>query len=531
MTILYQLQGGHQQAKKLQTFKQVREVTMKVLLDTNIVIHRETSNTVNDDIGALFYWLDKLQYTKCVHRVTFDEIQMHQDKKLVHSMSVKLQSYELLQTEALIHPLIQLIIQTDKDQNDKNDSRLLNELFCGRVDLLITEDKGIHAKANSLSISNKVFTIESFLEKAAREHPGFIDYKILSVRRDYFGNISINDPFFDQFREDYQDYIEWFNKKANEQAYVCRSGTQIIGFLYLKEEREGEDYTNINPPFRRAKRLKIGCFKVVPTHFRLGERFIKIIFDNALKLAVEEIYVTVFPRRAGQLMLIRLLQDWGFVKYGIKQTSSGIEDIYVRDFRPSFNSTHPNLSFPYISLQNQPFLVPIYPDYHTELFPDSILRSESPIAFVENQPHRNSIRKVYISRSLEKNLHLGDIVIFYRTGGLYKGVASTIGMVESVINQIKDSQEFINQCKQRSVFTDKELLTHWNYKPHMRPFIVNFLYVYSLPKRPNLQRLIELGIIHSINEVPRGFTPITRDQFRVLLKEAQANESLIVDKT
>ena len=35
---------------------------MKVLLDTNIIIHREASKIYNLDIGQLFNWLDKLKY-------------------------------------------------------------------------------------------------------------------------------------------------------------------------------------------------------------------------------------------------------------------------------------------------------------------------------------------------------------------------------------------------------------------------------------------------------------------------------------
>jgi hypothetical protein len=503
---------------------------MKVLLDTNILIHRESNTAVNDEFGTLFNWFDRLHYTKCVHPISIKEIQQHQDKKLVHSMEVKLKSYSLLQTEAPINPQVQVLIDSlDRDQNAINDSRMLNELVCGRVDLFITEDRGIHSKANLLSIPDKVFTIDSFLEKVMIENPGFVEYKIPSVKREFFGQINLSDPFFDQFKEDYVGFADWFNKKSDEQAYVCKSGDQIIGFLYLKEEREGEDYSNISPPFHKAKRLKIGTMKVAPTSFRLGERFIKIIIDNALNLAVDEIYITVFPKRVGQFLLIGLLQDWGFKRHGTKETSSGIEEVFVRDFKPSFNSSNPNLSYPYMSLSHRTFIVPIYEKYHTELFPDSILRTESPLAFVENQPHRNSIRKVYISRSIERNLNLGDIVVFYRTGGYYEGVVSTLGIIENIVTEIKDEQDFISLCRQRSVFSDKELLEYWNYNLQRRPFIVNFLYAYSFPKRPNLKRLIELNIIPTIKDVPRGFSLITGDQLRLILKEARANESLIID--
>ena len=41
---------------------------MRILIDTNIVIHREANQIVNEDIGLLFNWLDRLSYEKCVHK-------------------------------------------------------------------------------------------------------------------------------------------------------------------------------------------------------------------------------------------------------------------------------------------------------------------------------------------------------------------------------------------------------------------------------------------------------------------------------
>jgi len=113
---------------------------------------------------------------------------------------------------------------------------------------------------------------------------------------------------------------------------------------------------------------------------------------------------------------------------------------------------------------------------------------------VENEPHRNALSKVYISRSHERGLKSGNTIVFYRTGGIYAGVATTIGIVESVITSIRDEAHFVGLCRKRSVFSDEELKKHWNYNPNDRPFIVNFLYVASYPKRPNLKWLIENGV-------------------------------------
>lgn len=502
---------------------------MKVLLDTNIIIHREASHIVNEDIGTLFNWLDRLHFTKCVHPITVDEIGRHLDKRTVETMEIKLASYYILKTTAPLDARIEKIIQTiDKDANDKTDSLILNELVCERVDWLITEDRTIHEKANVLSLSDRVFTINAFLEKVAAENPQLVDYKVLAVKKELFGKVNLGDSFFDSFRDDYLHFDKWFNSKADEPAYICKSGDQIIAFLYLKLEGLDEDYSNITPTFAKNKRLKIGTFKVSLNPFKLGERFLKIIFDNALVLKINEIYVTVFPKRTGQLQLIELLKDWGFYLHGTKTSSSGIEEVYVRDFSSAFNPLNPKLTYPYFSENSRSFIVPIYEKYHTELFPDSILRTESPLDFIENQPHRNAIRKAYISRSIERDLRLGDLIVFYRTGGYYKGVITTIGMVESVINPIKNATDFVRLCRKRTIFSDEELIEHWNYDRNNHPFIVNFLYIFSFQKRPNLKRLIELGIIKDIESVPRGFTQINNHNFKLILKEANVDENLIV---
>ena len=39
---------------------------MKALLDTNIIIHREANKVVSQDIGILYRWLDRGNYTKCI---------------------------------------------------------------------------------------------------------------------------------------------------------------------------------------------------------------------------------------------------------------------------------------------------------------------------------------------------------------------------------------------------------------------------------------------------------------------------------
>lgn len=133
-----------------------------------------------------------------------------------------MKSYHCLPTVAPLRPEVQTISEKyDRTKNDRNDSILINEIFCGRVDLLITEDRTLHTKALALGVDSSVFTIDGFLEKVTAENPNLLDYKVLSVRKEYFGNIHLEDTFFDSFKEDYVGYERWFNRKSDEPAYVC----------------------------------------------------------------------------------------------------------------------------------------------------------------------------------------------------------------------------------------------------------------------------------------------------------------------
>lgn len=500
---------------------------MRILLDTNILIHREAANVVKENVGVLFNWLDRLGHEKCVHPVSSKEIDKHGDEKVRQSFAAKLKSYtELTGTSPLDPDVDALAEELDRSVNDHNDTLLVNELYLGRVDLLISEDRGVSAKADRLDIGDRVYTIDEYLEKVTAENPELADYDVLSVEKVAFGDVDVSDPFFDSFREDYPGFDKWFLRKSEEEAYICREGQRIVAFLYLKVEDEREPYGDIEPIFAPKRRLKIGTLKVELNGYKIGERFLKIVFDNAVRQRVEEVYVTIYMTSVERERLTHLLADYGFVHHGVKQNASGAEQVYVRDMERRYYEPNPKLTFPYVSQSARAFLVPIWPDYHTELLPDSILNNESPSDFVEHMPHRNSIRKVYVSRSIFRELESGDTIVFYRTGGHYKSVVTTIGIVDKVHRNIADEDRFIRLCRKRSVFSDEELKEHWNYKPRNRPFVVEFLYAYSFPKRPNLAKLRENDVIQN---APRGFERITQNQLSQILSLSETEPSFIVD--
>jgi len=507
----------------------------KALLDTNIIIHREAGKVVNQDIGILFKWLDKVGYQKCIHPITISEVNKNSNSGTVATFNIKMDSYEQLLTVAPMSPVVATISNKhDVNDNDKNDSILLNEVYNYRVDILISEDKKIHAKAEEIGISDRVFKINAFLEKVYAENPDLVGYQVLSVQQKLFGELFLTDPFFDSLKEDYVGFAKWFNSKSNEKAYVTvnEENNMLLSFLYIKVEQPSEPYFDIRPTFIQKKRLKIGTFKVVSNGVKLGERFLKIIFDNAIVQKVEEIYVTIFNKRDEQRRLISLLEEFGFKRHGTKGQDG--ELVYTREFIPRFNPQNPKETFPFLGAKQNIFLIPIHPGYHTDLLPDSFLRTESPKDFKEHEPHRNAISKVYISRSIERNIKKGDVLIFYRTAdkgsAYYTSVITTIAIAEDKIDGIKSEDEFIAKCRKRSVFSDEELMKYWNWNPKYRPFIINFLFVHSFPlgKRMNRKSLLDLGIISGAENELRGLKQITKEQFETILHETGTSENLIV---
>lgn len=121
------------------------------------------------------------------------------------------------------------------------------------------------------------------------------------------------------------------------------------------------------------------------------------------------------------------------------------------------------LDYPRVSQKGKKkYLLSIFPEFHTRLFPDSILRNES-FNVIEDVSHTNSIHKAYISFAPISNLNSGDLIVIYRTSdkkgpAKYRSVATSICVVEEMKSKSDfiSSIDFIDYCK-HSIFTTEEL--------------------------------------------------------------------------
>ena len=341
-----------------------------------------------------------------------------------------------------------------------------------------------------------------------------------------FDEIDLNDSFFASLKMDYVEFAEWFAKKSGAKAYVLANDSGgIEAFLYTKEENG--PVSDVSPVLPPAKRLKIGTFKANAHGTRLSERLIKKAFDQAARSDCSELYVTVFPRHTG---IVKLFTKYGFAPIATKVTSNGEETVLARSL-VRFEGD-PAGDFPNIPVrENRKFLLAIYPEYHTRLFPDSILKTET-IEDLDDVSHTNSIHKIYVCWMDLSALRRGDVLLIYRTSdnkgpAWHRSVATSVCVVEDVRGRasFSDEEDYVQYCLPYSVFGESELRGWW--RGHPRIQVVRMTYNAALLRRVTRRVLIESA--HLDENARWGFLPLTDQQFSRIIDLGQINARLIIN--
>ena len=341
-----------------------------------------------------------------------------------------------------------------------------------------------------------------------------------AIRRVKFSQLNLDDPFFDSLKSDYPGFVEWFYRKRNAYAYVLKEGNFIKGFLYLKDEDE-ED-TSISPTLKKAKRLKIVTFKVEAHGTIMGQKFMSLILRAMIMYNYEFTYVTILPKHVA---LIHLFERWGFNRWGCK----GKELVYYKDLSVKDNIYY---DFPRIATKGcNKFLLSIYPDFHTPLFPDSRLNNEKDL-FIKDAAPSNSIEKVYLTKMAPVlDIKPRDLILIYRTqsGSVPAEYSSVVTSVCTLVEQkniadFKDEQDFLHYCKD-SIFSKSELENFYNSGKY--PYVLKFLYNFPLHRRIIRKDLIEK--VGMDREEYFGCVQLTDSQFDKILNLGEVDEGFIIN--
>ena len=390
--------------------------------------------------------------------------------------------------------------RVEDDSNDWVDEKLLATAYQNAVDHLVTEDRGIHRKAEELGIGNRVLLISealaavrALLPDVSKPRPGVDQVTAYELNDD--------DPIFSTFREDYPGFDDWLAacKREHRLCWVVRPGQRggLDALALVKaSEREGI----IGDP----NRLKICTFKVAQEArgYRYGELLLKDIFDFAFENEIEQLYLTVFPKYES---LIGLLERFGFE---ISEERENGELELEKRLGPG--TAEDEMSSLEVNIQCGPpairprddglFIIPIQPRYQDELFPE--LSMQVSLMAPGRFPHANAIRKAYLSGSNTNKLQRGDAVFFYRSSD--RKELNSVGVVEEILRS-GNSNEIAQFVARRSVYTYEEIE---DLTDEREVLAINFRHSYDLNEPIGLSQLREEGCLRaapqSITQVREG---------------------------
>ena len=348
-----------------------------------------------------------------------------------------------------------------------------------------------------------------------------------------FSDIDLQNAFFDSLRDSYPEFDQWYAKKAQAgaTAYCYYIDGELKDFLYLKIEDEA--LTDITPALPAKKRLKVGTFKVDNDnrHTTRGERFMKKIMDRAVAEDVDEIYVTMFPTEDLK-KLIEKFEEFGFSHTADKHHTDGrTEYVLVKDMRAHVGGILTD--YPFVRTRDsRKYVLSINPEYHTQLFPDSILTNEQKYDLIHDVSETNSIYKIYICWMRDtKYLKKGDKLVIYRSTdnqgpACYRSVCTSVCTVCEVkqINDFADENDFVRYTNRYSVFSEEELRGWYRTRPNF--IVIKMVYNIAFTKKV-INKVMKEQV--GINPEYWGFFKLTDIQFDQLLKLGEIDERYIVD--
>jgi rRNA-processing protein FCF1 len=499
----------------------------RVLLDTNILIYREDDRVISQTTRDLLSVLQRTQAEMLIHPMSLEDLQRDRDEKRRAIILSKAGTYPVL--EAAPDPLndVQFLASIDVEGRTSRtlgvDEAILYAVYRDAVDFLITEDRGIHRMARRLGIHDRVLVSEDAIrvfERYLVKSPGISPP---ALKEDYVYNVNVNDPIFDSLRQDYPEFRDWF-RTISRQGRKCfvhwRPDGNVGAVLIYKIENEPIDSV---PPIDKGRRIKLSTFKVAHEGHKIGELFLKLAVDVAIKNDIWEVYLTHFTEPGDRL--VELISEYGFNKVSVK--SSG-ENVYLKKLLIDAESRArlspleiAKLYYPsfYDGNDVRKFVVPIRPQYHARLFTDfpgrQLTIAESAGEFITEG---NTIKKAYICHSRTRKVRSGDLILFYISG---RKKLTSIGVVESIYMDLQATDQILRRVGRRTVYFLNEI-AEMAAKPTT---VILFTHHFHMKHQLGLEELVEIG---ALSGPPQSITRIDSRSYSVIRSRSGIDERFTV---
>lgn len=470
---------------------------MRILLDTNIYIYRESDQVVSEDLQATLASLNHLRAEILIHPLSIEELSRDSDKQRGKRVLSKVGAYPTLESPPNCTNDANFLtpIGVGRFAYDAVDCQLLYSVYKDAVDYIITEDRGIHRDARRVGVEERTLLIAEAKEFFGQMLSRDAVFTPRAIHQVPLHNLDLDDPIFSSLKADYSDFGSWFKKISREgrKAWIYKRNGALGALLVVKDENEAIDS---NPPLPKKRRVKISTLMVKHVGYKIGELFIKLAVEYAVLNNIDEIYLTHFIKEKDEL--IDLITQYGFEH--VSDKGDGRKEAIFRKRLMTTKEEVTGLSPEQISTEYYPafydgprvhkFVVPIVPEYHNRLFADnplnaSLYETDEDDLIVEG----NTIKKAYLTHSKTTRIGAGDVLLMYRSHD--SKAITTIGVVDSIAYHRKDPDEVQRLVGKRTVYTKEEIANMVS-----RPVtVILFQHHFYLKKLVSYMELYRKGVL------------------------------------
>ena len=477
------------------------------LIDTNIIIGLEDHHKVEAAYSKFYNLASAHKVNIYVHEAAKDDIGRDKDAERRQISFSKIAKYRVLKKRrGLTAAELDAAFEPLKKPNDVVDATLLHALESGAADFLVTQDKGLHERAQkrSADLGRRVLFIGDATDLIIQTYePKAVPIRHVAEVEAH--EIDQRDQFFDSLRDGYPEFDDWWREKCVKQhrsCWVVYNDSVLAGLIVRKDENEN-DTDAITPA---QKILKICTFKVAPESrgLKLGELLLKQVLWYAQTNGYDLAYLTTY---ADQASLMDLLEYYGFKNL---DTNKNGELVYERSFSygalirsgddPAFDLARE--SYPRFLLDDDTrgFGIPIKEGYHDTLYPDLWNPTQADLfsgASRADAPTRpgNTIRKVYLCRAQSKLGPPGSLLFFYKGASREppSQAMTVLGVLESV-TLARSTKDLMQLTGGRSVYSEEELRA-WSATPERPVKVINYLLAAYIDPPVSLVELEIMGIV------------------------------------
>lgn len=484
---------------------------MRILLDTNIVIPLEDSSRVlEESLSRLSRLAHDHGHQLIVHPASYDDINRDDDVRRRDISLSRIRKYSELNDppDLSAEERMQIGFRQIGD-NDRVDNEILYAIYRDAANILVSEDRGIHKKAASVGVGDRVHYIQqavTFLEHLhARVAVALPNIEELPVHQ-----LDLRNPFFDSLRQGYPGFDGWFRRvaRSGRSAWVHRDDQGQIGAIAIYKEESSPIVTSDNRALP-GRVLKLCTFKVGESlrGRKIGELLLKASFRYATSNRFEYIYLTMLPDE--QEFLEDLCQDFGFYNFGLY----GQDAVFVKDHPVSPPAValdaldYHRRFYPHFRCDSSvaKYIVPIRPEFHEILFPDI---QAQPSLFVTGTAG-NAIKQAYLSHARIHGIGQGDLLLFYRSHD--QRAITSIGVVE-LATELRDRDKILQLVSKRTVYSYHEI----DLMSHKTTKVILFRLAVHTHQPVNYEWLLANSVIGGAIQTIRH---ISDESFRTLVSQ------------